>query len=48
MSHELVVQSVGMNIAAMFSRVCVEMCVWPGPNGETTAHQLLFDYGLQR
>lgn len=25
--------------------VCV--CVWPGPNGETTAHQLLFDYSCR-
>lgn len=38
-------QSVSMNIAAMFIGVCVDMCVWPGPNGRTTAHQLLFDYG---
>lgn len=41
-------QSVSMNIAAMFIGVCVAMCacgcVWPGPNGRTTAHQLLFDY----
>lgn len=37
-------QSVGMNIAAMFIGVCVSecVCVWPGPNGKTTAHQLLF------
>lgn len=45
-------QSLGMNIAAMFIEVCIDMCasiyvcVWPGPNGKTTtAHQLLFDYG---
>lgn len=44
-------QSVGMNIAAMFIGVCVcvcsYVCVWPGPNGGTTAHQLLFDYGCR-
>lgn len=39
-------QSASMNIAAMFTGLCVAMrvCVCgPGPNGETTAHQLLFD-----
>lgn len=25
--------------------MCV--CVWPYPNGKTTAHQLLFDYGCR-
>lgn len=38
-------QSVSVNIAAMFIGVCV--CVWPDPNGKTMAHQLLFDYSCR-
>lgn len=40
-------QSVSTNIAAMFTGACIDMCVWPGTNGRTTAHQLLFDYGCR-
>lgn len=41
-----------MNIAAVFTGVCVAMyvcvCVWPGPNGETMAHQLLFAEAVEQ